>query len=82
MHALFTLAKEHKWRKPEKIDEFVRAYVDPDDDKELKDLVERYMLHGPCGRSHPQVGSTVSIICYQLEYILFSLHVWWTRMGN
>ena len=53
MHALFTLAREAKWKTPEKIDEHIRAYVDPEDDDELRELIRRYMLHGPCGMDKP-----------------------------
>ena len=55
MHALITLRREAKWRSPEKINEHVRAYIDPEaDDEELQDLVQRFMLHGPCGRDNPR----------------------------
>jgi hypothetical protein len=54
MHAFFTLANDAKWKTPEKIDEHIRAYVDPEDDDELRELIQRYMLHGPCGNDNPK----------------------------
>lgn len=54
IHAIFTLAKEDKWRKAEDVDRFVRAYMDEKDDAELRNLISEMMLHGPCGSDDPR----------------------------
>jgi hypothetical protein len=49
-HMLWIMDDEYKARTPEEIDRIVCAEIpDPNEDKELYDIVASHTMHGPCG---------------------------------
>ena len=45
-HMLFTLDHKNKYNNPETIDKYISAEL-PENNKELEELIVKYMLHGP-----------------------------------
>nr|CAD2195894.1 unnamed protein product [Meloidogyne enterolobii] len=52
LHLLITLSAKDKWRNSKEIDNYISAEI-PDEkaDKELFDIVKKFMFHGPCSEN-------------------------------
>nr|XP_029713639.1 uncharacterized protein LOC115257822 [Aedes albopictus] len=53
-HILITLQAEDKFTTAERIDAFVSAEIPPTTQPSLREIVLRFMMHGPCGPSNPR----------------------------
>jgi hypothetical protein len=65
-HILVILEKSSKPKSAADIDRFVSAELpmgDDEDSKQLRDIIERCMLHGPCGTLNPNCVCMVAGSC-------------------
>ena len=57
IHILIFLHPEHRLQQPEQIDRLISTQLpDPDLQPELFKLVEKLMIHGPCGEKNPEAS--------------------------
>ncbi|XP_021721927.1 uncharacterized protein LOC110689445 [Chenopodium quinoa] len=53
-HFMFILQQQYKMKRPADYDKYVYAEIPPVTQPELRAIVSRHMMHGPCGEQNPE----------------------------
>lgn len=60
MHLLLIMSSEDKIHNAEEVDDFISAEIPDPNDKHLRELVKKWMVHNPCGDLNPKAPCMVN----------------------